>query len=98
MTDNSEVLNSIIKEIKLIDDMSIRNGVSLHSLEFDLPKSSREFIISGNVPGLIYLAKSILELAASGVQGSHVHLDEVGIVDRCDLPLVIRLSSVGWGD
>lgn len=88
-----EELNVVIENLKKIDALAVNHGISNHFLEFVTKNNPHEFRINGNKEGLIYFAKTILEIAAKDQVGSHFHFDETGIVDNCDLPLIVCLKN-----
>lgn len=96
MMEKYDQLTSLIKSLRDIDDAAIVNGVSHHFLEFVLEKNSKEFLIKGNKEGLIHFALSILSIVEDGGDGRHVHFDETGIVDRCDMPVVVCFKKAEW--
>jgi hypothetical protein len=92
---SAESLASIIQELHGLDEKAVVDGVSHHFLEFRVSKDKKDFLINGNSAGLIYFAKAILSVANQEQYGSHIHLDESGIVDQCDMPVIVclKLSS-----
>lgn len=89
-------LNSLIANLKDIDEIAVVDGVSHHFLEFVLEKNSKELLINGNKEGLIHFALSILSVAKDAGDGRHVHFDGVGILDRCDMPIVVCFKKAEW--
>lgn len=89
-------LNAIIQQLREIDELAIHGDVSHHFLEFEISGDKSEFRINGNQAGLVYFARVILEVAASSVSGSHFHLDDTGIADKCDMPVVVCLKPADW--
>ena len=48
-----------------------------------------EVILSANKEGLLHLIKALINLCENG---KHYHLDEAGMANKCEKPLVIQLS------
>ena len=55
-----------------------------------------EVILSANKEGLLLLVGKIIELCENGLTGVHYHLDEAGMADKCDKPLIIQLTKAPW--
>lgn len=89
-------LQAVIRILRNLDDQAIQGEVSHHYLEIRQDPQAKELRVSGNREGLIYLAMTILELAEQGREGSHRHFDEAGIVDHCDVPLVVSMREAPW--
>ncbi len=94
--DSQKSLISIIKQLSDLDKLSVVDGISSHFLEFELLDSEKELRINGNTEGLIYLAKDILNLAVKQNEGSYFHFDSTGVVDKCDMPVVICFKRAEW--
>jgi hypothetical protein len=89
-------LKTITDELVQIDALATQNGVSTHYLESELSSDRQEIRINGNQAGLIHLARIALILASEKIEGSHQHFDESGVLDRCDLPFVVRFKAAEW--
>lgn len=89
-------LADLITKLHEIDDLAIKDNISYHFLEVIENKENNELLINGNSEGLIYFAKSILDLVSTCSAGSHFHLDENGILDKCDQSIVIALKKAEW--
>ena len=81
--------------------------VALQTLEADEDPAStflevvetgdgREVTIRANQRGLIYLASQLIDLAAAGIPGKHVHIDEAGAADRCERDVVFSYAHAPW--
>ncbi|MHB8065696.1 MAG: Imm32 family immunity protein [Ruminiclostridium sp.] len=93
----SEAINNLKKccyELNSINDDLLSEKIVDHYLEIIENKS--EVVIRGNIEGLIYLANAILELALERKDDRHFHLDETGIVNKCDKELIISYKSAEW--
>ena len=55
-----------------------------------------EIVLSANKEGLLLLIEQLLMICDDDSQGVHYHLDEQGIVDKCDKPMVISVVSAPW--
>lgn len=95
--DSSELteINSILTKLCEKDESSIREGVSYQFLEF-IKSENNELQVNGNAEGLLHLSRRILELVVRNNYGSHQHFDEAGIVDHCDMELIISLKKADW--
>jgi hypothetical protein len=60
-------------------------------LEIVKSDSANEMLVVGNREGLKHLASAILDVASKDFDGAHSHFDE-HTLDRCDIPLIIRLK------
>jgi len=89
-------LTHVIDQLRRIDEQSIHEGVSTQFLEFELSTAHNELRINGNPGGLVQFARAILQVVARGHDGAHQHFDEAGIVDRCDIPIVVCLKPAPW--
>lgn len=87
-------ISEIIAELEKLDEISVKDGISHHFLE--VMKTDREVTIHGNTQGLIYLALTCLALAEKKTEGSHQHFDEISMLDRSDIPVVIAYKSADW--
>lgn len=61
-----------------------------------ISRNDHEVVLEANSPGLVYLAKELVDLAMSKESGIHVHLDEAGMADRADPPLVVAFTNAPW--
>jgi hypothetical protein len=86
----------VVEQLHKIDALAIDNGVSRHFLEIEKAPDCSELRINGNPQGLIHLARAVLDVAITGLEGAHHHFDSSGIVDRTDLPVVVRLKAADW--
>ena len=87
-------LEDAIYHASQADAMSVSEGLSNQFLQV-LECQENEIRIQGNAEGLLHLALSILRLAKKE-DGSHLHFDDAGILDRCDRPLVISKELPSW--
>lgn len=81
--------------VTALDEQSVAAGISHHFIEI-LKGVDGEVVVRANREGLIHLARSCLSLAIKPTVGSHQHFDEAGIVDRCDVPLILVLAEAEW--
>ncbi len=89
-------LARIVEELRKVDERAVKDGVSRHFLETEMSGDGSELRINGNPEGLIYFARSVLEVVQAGLEGGHQHFDANGILDRCDRPVVVRLKAADW--
>ena len=87
-------LEAAIEHAQVVDSMAVEGNVSRQFLQI-LKNESGEVVVQGNSEGLIHLALSLLRLAKKDV-GAHVHFDEAGIVDYCDVALVVTRCAADW--
>ena len=87
------ILSDLIKELEAIDSEAVVDGVSHHYIETVNGIDQNWVAINANRQGLIYLALSCLRLAEKGLDGSHHHFDEAGMVDKADLGVVVGYVS-----
>ena len=87
-------LEDIVKQLIELDNKSIEGGVAHQYLT--ISQNKYEVTISANKEGLIWLALEALQLANASQQGSHVHIDESGIADKADVPLVLSYKAAEW--
>ena len=59
-------------------------------------KENEEIVVLANQEGLLLLAEELINLCNSNELGEHYHLDESGMVTKCDKPMVITLSKAPW--
>jgi hypothetical protein len=79
--------------LRRVDDAaSETTGPVASFLEVRVNAEGEGIVIGGNQRGLVHLARLVLEVAAKGFAGAHQHLDDVGDLDACDLPLTIVLK------
>ena len=52
-----------------------------------------DVVLSGNRLGLVGLADYILDVALTGINGSHVHLDSFNFFDESEYQLIIELRE-----
>lgn len=83
-----------IEHLVSADVLSVSEGVSRHFLQV-LNGENGETVVQGNAEGLVYLALSILRLATKQ-NGAHQHFDESGLLDRCEVPLVVAKCLAEW--
>lgn len=89
-----DTLKKCYCELSLINDDLLSKKIVDHYLE--IVDNNSEVVIRGNIEGLIYLANAILKLALERKDNRHFHLDETGIVDKCDKELIISYKSAEW--
>lgn len=90
--------DELVDKLREMNARASVDGVSHHFLEFVKTDNGNTLSINGNPDGLIYFAMSILEVVKHRNSGSHAHFDEVGIVDRADIPIVVCLKEAPWSD
>lgn len=89
-------IDRIATQLAAIDETSVAKGVSSHFMEIVESGDGAGIIVRANAEGLVHLACKALEITGKGIEGSHYHFDESGIVDRCDKPLTICFSKADW--
>lgn len=72
--------------LEALDQAFISGGSSPHLMS--ISDRAAEVVVFANAEGFIHLAKEALRLALRDTPG-HTHFDEVGIVDKCDKPLIL---------
>ncbi|MEZ4306431.1 MAG: hypothetical protein R3F14_00060 [Polyangiaceae bacterium] len=77
-----------------LDEQSINLMFHLSSLQSG--GNNGEVVVRANREGLVHLARIGLSLATQSNVGSHYHLDETGVVDHCEMPLVLVLAKADW--
>ena len=96
---NSNTVENLTKALELLkklDSQAILDGISTQYLEIELISEHNEIRINGNAEGLIYLSRVFLEVAFKNEVGSHFHIDETGVPDKCDAPIVVCLKEASW--
>jgi hypothetical protein len=88
-------LGDILEQVTALDQTSTPGGISRVFVEVR-DTGTREVSVRANAEGLIYLARRLLELAASTVPGKHVHIDTAGMADHCDRDLVLARWPAPW--
>lgn len=78
-----------------LDEQSIQLDQSSHFIEIR-KGGDGEVVVRANREGLIHLARNCLSLATQPSVGSHLHFDETGLVDHCDMPLILVLVEAEW--
>ncbi|MFT9057377.1 MAG: hypothetical protein ABF449_12340 [Ethanoligenens sp.] len=53
-------------------------------------------VLSANKEGLLYIADKIISLCEQDIDGSHYHLDEASMADKCEKPIIIQLKKSPW--
>ncbi len=94
--DEKEKIRSLMADLVSLDESFIRDGESLHFIELLKGESGSEVQIYGNTAGLIHIARKVIEVASKGSNGAHHHFDESGLVDRCDIPVVVTFKDAEW--
>src|SRR3981081_325182 len=89
-------LTTLLDQLRLIDESALNKGTSRHFLQIERSPDGLEVRIIGNPEGLIHFARSVLDVVATGAEGSHHHFDSVGIADKCDIPIVVSLKAAEW--
>lgn len=82
-------LAGLQQEINEATELAIRKL----GIECDLVQSNGEVILSANRAALLHLARSIVRLAASGVNGSHFTIDRADIAPDATAALTIALRE-----
>lgn len=92
----SDDIEQIAARLAAIDETFVANGVSSHFMEIVESGDGSGITVRANAEGLVHLACKALEIAGKGIEGSHHHFDNAGILDRCDKPLTICFSKADW--
>ncbi|MDD4096637.1 MAG: hypothetical protein PHP22_10405 [Oscillospiraceae bacterium] len=50
-----------------------------------------EILLSANKKGLLLLIEALINLCGKDLIGSHYHLDEAGMANKCEKPMIITL-------
>jgi hypothetical protein len=90
-----EGIREVVEQLDRIDAGFNVDGESTHFLSVE-EAAGPLLAIRGNREGLIHLAKQILQIATAGVEGSHYHLDQAGMADRCDMKVAFVLARAEW--
>lgn len=93
----SEDLLDALNKLRAEDRSYILGGASQHFIEFIRSSNGACLHINGNRAGLVHLAKNILDVAVKNFDGAHHHFDSVGLVDPCDMEVVVCLKKADWG-
>jgi hypothetical protein len=89
-------LNEKIKELKLCYHKLF--GEDIYNQCYIEVADNDEIILSANKEGLLLLVEEIITLCEKGQLGNHYHLDEMGMANKCDKPLVIQLIKTPCQD
>ncbi|GAB4199054.1 MAG: hypothetical protein Tsb002_34310 [Wenzhouxiangellaceae bacterium] len=92
---SDKLLIKVLEDLKYIDAEFVADGVAKHYIEL-IDDGDDSFAVAANVAGLVHLAKMFVSLAVCQVEGKHYHLDELGIVDRCDRSLIMSYKKAVW--
>ncbi len=89
MTKNAlEKIDSIFMELDELDNQC--PGFS-GNYELKSNQTEDEFIIQGDIAGLVHLARQVLYVAKSNVSGKHMHFDEYSDLTECNGQFIIEL-------
>ena len=92
--DSLRHVRAAVDHAEKADKASVVEGVSSHFLEI-LKTEHDEILVRGNQPGLVHFGLSILKLALEN-EGAHRHFDEAGILDRCEMSLIVAKCKAEW--
>jgi hypothetical protein len=69
-------------------------GVSYRDNCFiEIEDKENEIVLEANREGMLYLIKVLIDLCEHNKNYSHYHLDEAGMANRCNKPMVIYLAK-----
>ena len=88
------MLNEKIKELKMCYQKLF--GEDIYSQCYIEVTDRDEIVLSANKEGLLLLVEEIIALCENEQSGSHYHLDEAGMANKCDKPLIIQLIKAPW--
>ncbi|MDR0292924.1 MAG: hypothetical protein LBH95_02075 [Oscillospiraceae bacterium] len=84
-----------IRSLKCFFNELFNNDIYNNSY-IEISNVNEETVLRANQEGLLLLAKELVKLCDSNILGRHYHLDECGMADKCDKPMVITLSKAPW--
>ena len=87
-------LNEKIKELKMCFYKLF--GEDIYSKCYIEVANKDEIVISANKEGFLLLVEEIIKLCENEQLESHYHLDEAGMANKCDKPLVMQLIKAPW--
>lgn len=87
-------MNEKIKELKMCYQKLF--GEDIYSQSYIEVTDRGEIVLSANKEGLLLLVEEIIALCENEQSGRHYHLDEAGMANKCDKPLVIQLIKAPW--
>ena len=87
-------MNEKVKELKMCFQKLF--GEDIYSQCYIEVENSDEIVLSANKEGLLLLVEEIVTLCEIGQLGSHYHLDETGMANKCDKPLIIQIIKAPW--
>ncbi|MCL2578164.1 MAG: hypothetical protein FWE27_08980 [Defluviitaleaceae bacterium] len=81
-----------IKELNYYFNKAI--GISYQDNCFiEVKDSEEDVILAANKDGMLYLIKVLINLCENNKSYSHYHLDEAGMANKCDKPLIVQLVT-----
>jgi hypothetical protein len=83
-------LNEKLNELKLCYKSLFGDEIATQSY-IEVLAHEGEVVLSANKEGLVYIIKELIILCENGETGRHYHLDEAGMANKCEKPLVIQL-------
>jgi len=88
-------LQEIREKLHSIDIAFETDGVIPHYIVVRRTRKG-EVVLEANAAGLIHLAHQLLGLAVEQRPGDHYHLDEAGLADSADPPIVFTFKKAPW--
>ena len=88
MTENILKLQDYFKE--LFGDTYLDNCF------IEVENGEHDITLSANREGMLYLIRRMIELCEQDKPYNHYHLDEAGMANRCNKPMVISLTKENW--
>jgi hypothetical protein len=78
-----------------VDNTFVEDGVASHSISIR-QSHGHEVCVEANRAGLVHLAAVLLRLATCADAGAHYHLDEAGMADLANPPIVFSFQPAAW--
>ena len=85
----------IEKKIKKLKDLFVElfDNHSFNNSYISIKNSGDEIVLKANQEGIVLLIEELIDLCESNIVGKHYHLDEAGIINKCDIPIIISYSN-----
>lgn len=88
-------IKELAEDLARIDEEFVTAGVSQHYISVRRGPDG-EIVLDANAAGMVHLAAQLLRLVSAARSGGHYHLDEAGVADSADPPLVINFKLAPW--